>query len=67
MSRGDSFFVNPITYLQNTLSELKQVSWPSRQQTIKLTVIVITISLVVGAYVGLLDMSFTKILSLLIK
>lgn len=59
--------MNPLVYLQSTLSELKQVHWPTRAETVKLTIIVIAISILVGAYVGSLDVTFTKLLSLIIK
>jgi preprotein translocase subunit SecE len=58
--------MNPVKFLRETLSELKQVSWPSRQTTIRLTIIVIVLSLATGVYVGGLDYLFTNILKLLI-
>ena len=54
-------------YFRETWSELKLVRWPTRDQTLKLTGIVIVISLLVGAYIGSLDLTFTKTLSLIIK
>lgn len=59
--------MNAISYLRETLSELKLVRWPTRHQTVKLTVIVLVISLAMGAYIGSLDLTFTKTLSLIIK
>ena len=59
--------MNPVKYLSETIDELKHVSWPSRQDTIKLTVIVIAISLIVALYVGGLDFTFTNLLTLIIK
>ncbi len=56
--------MNVITYLKETVSELKLVRWPTRQETINLTLIVIAISVFVGAYVGGLDFVFTNILKL---
>ena len=37
-----------VRVLRETRSELKQVVWPSREETIRLTGVVIVISLVVG-------------------
>ena len=54
--------VKPINYIRETWSELKQVTWPTRDQTLKLTGIVIALSLLVGSYVGSLDYLFTSIL-----
>ena len=53
-----------VSYLRDTWFELKQVRWPTREQTVNLTVLVIAISLIVAVYVGALDLTFTKILSL---
>ncbi|OGC92076.1 preprotein translocase subunit SecE [Candidatus Amesbacteria bacterium RIFCSPLOWO2_01_FULL_49_25] len=59
--------MNPISYLRESYSELKLVHWPSRQETLKLTLVVIVISVLVASYVGALDLTFTKTLSLIIK
>ena len=59
--------MNPISYLKDTIAELKVVRWPTRQQTLQLTGIVIAISVLVGAYVGLLDFAFTNGLKLILK
>lgn len=56
-----------VSYFRSSTEELKKVSWPSRNKTIKLTVYVILISLGVSAYLGLLDYGFFKIMSLIIK
>jgi preprotein translocase subunit SecE len=54
--------MNLITYIRETISELKLVRWPTRQETIDLTIIVLAISVLVGAYVGGLDFVFTNVL-----
>ncbi|MEK9200431.1 MAG: preprotein translocase subunit SecE [Patescibacteria group bacterium] len=59
--------MNPVAYLKDTIAELKAVRWPTRQTTLHLTAVVIGISILVGAYVGALDVTFTKLLSLIIK
>jgi len=55
-----------IEYLKEVKLELTKVTWPKKQQIIKLTLIVFIISAVVGIYVGALDYAFTKLLELLI-
>ena len=59
--------MNPIIYLRDTISELKQISWPTREQTLKLTLIVIAVSILVAVYIGALDFSFTTLLAKLVK
>jgi preprotein translocase subunit SecE len=56
----------PVTFLRQTYDELKQVVWPSRQEVIKLTGIVILISVIIGMYIGALDYLFVKVQELLI-
>lgn len=53
-----------LEYLKEVRSELAKVVWPKKEQVIKLTLIVLIISAVVGAYVGGLDYVFTKFLEL---
>ena len=59
--------MDALTYFQETLSELKLVRWPTRPQTVNLTIVVLVISLLMGVYIGALDLTFTKTLSLIIK
>ncbi len=53
-------------YLSEVRVELSKVVWPKREEVIKLTLIVILISGIVGIYVGLLDITFTKLLETII-
>jgi len=57
----------PIQFLNEVIAELKKVTWPSRRETMKLTVVVIAISVIVGAFIGGLDSLFLKITTLLFK
>jgi preprotein translocase subunit SecE len=42
-------------YLTEAWSELKKVAWPTRQTVVNLTLIVIAVSIAVGAYIATLD------------
>lgn len=53
--------LNPLTYLRESKAELDKVIWPTRGQTVRLTVVVIAGSLVIGAYLAGLDAILTKI------
>lgn len=46
-------------YFKEVRAEMKHVSWPSRRLTIVYTVVVIVVSLVTAAYLGLLDYAFS--------
>jgi len=52
-------------FLDEAWSELKKVTWPTREQTRNLTVLVFTISLAVGIYITIFDVLFASALSLL--
>ena len=55
-----------ITFLSEVRSELSKVTWPKRNEVIRLTLIVFLISGAIGLYVGGLDYLFTRILTLVI-
>jgi preprotein translocase subunit SecE len=50
-------------YLDEVWSELKKVSWPTRDQVRNLTVLVFAISFVVGVYITVLDTIFRGFIS----
>jgi len=55
-----------IRYFKETRREMDHVSWPTRKQTVVFTVLIIVLSLVMAAYLGLLDLLFTRIIALFI-
>lgn len=55
-----------INYIRDTKGEMKHVSWPTRHQTVVYTALVIVLSLVLAAYLGLFDFLFTEGVSLTI-
>jgi preprotein translocase subunit SecE len=52
-------------FIDEAWSELKKVTWPTRVQVRNLTVLTLTISLVVGMYITLLDAIFSSAVGLL--
>ncbi|GDX62426.1 hypothetical protein LBMAG33_7360 [Candidatus Levyibacteriota bacterium] len=56
-----------ITFLKETRDELLKVIWPMQKEVIRLTTLVIIISLMVGVFIGGIDILFTKLLAFLIK
>lgn len=57
----------PVIFLKEVRDELKKVVWPTRAEVIRLTAVVIIVSLIVGLYLGGLDYILTKVLALVIK
>ena len=51
-----------IFFLQEVKTEIKKVSWPTRKETIRYTLIVIGISMVLALYLGFFDFIFNFLL-----
>lgn len=49
-------------FLQESRRELQRVNWPSREETIRYTAVVIGLSLVFAFYLGGLDFVFTYLI-----
>lgn len=58
---------SPVIFLKEVQEELKKVVWPTREEVIRLTLVVIIISLIVGLFLGGIDIMLTKITEILIK
>ncbi|EKE13313.1 MAG: hypothetical protein ACD_13C00039G0004 [uncultured bacterium] len=58
---------SPIAYLKESRIELSKVVWPTRAVTLRLTLLVLIVSVIVGAYIAGLDALFTKITENFIK
>ena len=50
-------------YFDEVWSELKKVSWPTREQVRNLTVLVFAISFVIGIYIAFWDAVFQNIIA----
>ncbi len=58
---------SPITFLKEVQDELKKVVWPTKDEVIRLTGVVILVSLIVGLFLGGADFVFTKLMEVFIK
>jgi preprotein translocase subunit SecE len=56
----------PVVFLKEVRDELKKVVWPTRAEVIRLTGVVIVISIAVGIFLGGTDFILTKLIGLLI-
>ena len=54
-------------YVDESISELRKVTWPTREQVRNLTVLVFVISAAVGVYIGFFDVVWTEVLKVLTK
>jgi len=44
--------------VQDIINELKKVTWPTREETVRLTVVVIVVSVAIGMGLGVIDIGF---------
>ena len=51
-------------FFGEVFGELRKVSWPTREDATRLTVMVIVLSAAIGLFLGLIDMLFARIMSI---
>ena len=51
----------PVIFLKEVQEELKKVVWPTKDEVLRLTFVVMLISLIVGLFLGGIDLILTKI------
>ena len=49
------------TFFKEVSVELKKVSWPTRQQTISATVVVIVLTFIVSFFLGIVDVLLARL------
>ncbi len=57
----------PVRFVREVIAELKKVTWPTRQETIKLTMVVVTVAGAIGLFVGGLDIALVNLSKVLFK
>ena len=53
-------------YLIESWAELKKVAWPTRETVVRLTLLVLAVSIAVGIYIYVLDRVFNTLLDLVL-
>jgi preprotein translocase subunit SecE len=54
-------------FFRSIAGELRKVTWPTREETQRLTSLVVAVSLAVGLSLGALDFFFTKAINALLS
>lgn len=54
-------------WFRETRGELRKVAWPTREEALRLTYVVIAISLVMGAVLGATDLLLNSLYGLLVR
>lgn len=54
-------------YINETVGELRKVTWPTRREAVNLTIVVIAVTFVMSLYLGLLDFLFLRLFALILS
>jgi preprotein translocase subunit SecE len=57
----------PINFIKEVRAELGKVAWSTRQELMGSTIVVIVTTAIMGLFIGLIDITLSKLLSLLFK
>ena len=49
------------SFVTNIINELRKVTWPTRQEAIRLTIMVLIVCAVVGVFLALADFGFARL------
>ena len=53
-------------FFKEVFTESKKIDWPSRQDTLRYTIIVVSIAVAMATFLGILDFIFVKLLGIFI-
>lgn len=56
-----------VKYLKETRAELRKVTWPTREEAVRLTGIVLATTVAFSLFLGLVDYLLSKVFALLIR
>jgi len=56
-----------LRFVGETVSELRRVTWPNREETTRLTIMVISVAVAVGIFLGLVDLVFSRVFDLVLR
>ena len=59
-------FFGRFRFFAEAIAELRKVNWPTKEETKRLTTMVIIISVIMGAFLGLVDELFSLFMDLLL-
>jgi preprotein translocase subunit SecE len=56
-----------LRFVGETISELRRVTWPNREETTRLTIMVIAVAVTIGIFLGLVDLVFSRIFDVVLR
>ncbi|MFA5063252.1 MAG: preprotein translocase subunit SecE [Candidatus Omnitrophota bacterium] len=62
-----NLIARPVNFIKEVKAELGKVAWSTREELLASTLVVIVVTLILGIFIGVLDIFLSKLLSLLFK
>ena len=62
-----NIIAKPINFLKEVKAELSKVSWSTRKELLASTVLVITVTALMTAFIGVVDLGLSRFLSVVFK
>jgi preprotein translocase subunit SecE len=56
-----------VRYLRETRAELRKVVWPSRKEATRLSIIVLSVTVAMSAFLGVIDLLFSRLIGLIVR
>ena len=56
-----------LRFVGETISELRRVTWPSRQETVRLTIMVLAVAGTIGLFLGIVDLGFGELMDRILQ
>ena len=52
--------------IRDVIGELSRVTWPTKEETFRLSLMVIAVSAAIGAFLGVIDLGFGRVMTFLL-
>jgi preprotein translocase subunit SecE len=62
-----NILAKPINFIKEVRSELSKVSWSTRKELLASTVLVITVTVILTVFIGIVDLGLSRFLSVVFK
>lgn len=62
-----NIITKPLNFIREVKAELGKVAWSTRQELLASTIVVIVVTIILGIFIGLIDVILSKLLTLLFK
>ena len=56
-----------LSIIGDVIAELNRVTWPTREETTRLSIMVITVAVIVGIFLGVIDLGVSSIFNFILN